>query len=56
MGYIPSSVTHLTFNDNYDRSVENAIPVTVTHLVIGKWFGTKNFDNIPISVKEIRKK
>lgn len=35
---IPKSVTHLTFNNSFDRSINNGISSSVTHIVFGKCF------------------
>uniref|UniRef100_A0A6C0C821 F-box domain-containing protein n=1 Tax=viral metagenome TaxID=1070528 RepID=A0A6C0C821_9ZZZZ len=41
---MPPKVTHLTFGDDFNRSVENVIPSSVTHLTLGHYF------NQPITI------
>ena len=38
---IPSSVTHLTFGENFDTSIENCIPDSVTYLTLGEGHSPK---------------
>lgn len=35
---IPSHITHLTFSDQFDESIDNKLPSSVTHLVFGIHF------------------
>ena len=47
---IPDSVTHLTFNNAFDHSIDRGISSSVTHLVFGKYFSQSIDGNIPSSV------
>jgi len=47
---IPLFVTHLTFDDEFDKSIDGCIPASVTHLKFGRLFNRQINNCIPSSV------
>lgn len=49
----PLNMTHLTFEDKFNKSVKKCIPSTVTHLTFGDYFSHPIKDSIPSSVTHL---
>lgn len=50
---LPSMITHLTFDDKFNKSIQFYIPSTVTHLIFGEDFDKPIRGHIPTSVTHL---
>jgi len=50
---VPIFVTNLTFDDYFNKTIDNVIPRTVTHLMFGQSFNKSIKDSIPLSITHI---
>jgi len=50
---IPKGITHLSFEHEFDKPLNDCIPPTVTHLVFGRCFNQSIYSCIPSSVTHL---
>lgn len=53
LSFIPDFITHLEFDDEFDKSIENLIPSSVTHLIFGKEFNKPIKNHLPVNLTHL---